>query len=118
MAIKQDFVIDQGSDYAIKLSLRDNSTGGVKDLTSHTIAGMVKKTYTSDSDQTWPFTTVINNPPTAGNVTISLTNQQTDQMTPGRFVYDLELSFVDSDLNTIIERILEGNITITPSVTR
>jgi len=35
----------------------------------------------------------------------------------GRYVYDVELSFVDSSSNTVIERILEGQITVTPQVT-
>jgi hypothetical protein len=35
----------------------------------------------------------------------------------GRWVYDAELSFVDSDDNTIIERILEGQINVLPQVT-
>ena len=34
------------------------------------------------------------------------------------YVYDVELSFVDSSSNTIIERILEGKISVSPSVTR
>ena len=43
---------------------------------------------------------------------------QTDSLKAGRYVYDVELSFVDSDGATIIERVLEGKITLTPSVTR
>jgi hypothetical protein len=50
--------------------------------------------------------------------TIALTNTQTDALKPGRYVYDVEISFVDSDGDTIIERVLEGKIEVTPSVTR
>jgi len=39
-------------------------------------------------------------------------------MKAGRYVYDVELSYQDSDENTIIERVLEGQITVTPSVTK
>ena len=49
---------------------------------------------------------------------MSLTNVQTDALKAGRYVYDVELSFVDSAGATIIERVLEGRITVTPSVTR
>ena len=49
---------------------------------------------------------------------MSLTNTQTDALKAGRYVYDVELSFADSDGDTIIERVLEGKITITPSVTK
>jgi len=37
---------------------------------------------------------------------------------PGRYVYDAELSFVDSAGATITERVLEGRIQVTPSVTK
>ena len=50
--------------------------------------------------------------------TLSLTNTVTDALKPGRYVYDVELSFNDSDGNAIIERVLEGKAFITPSVTR
>ena len=49
---------------------------------------------------------------------MSLTNTQTDALKPGRYVYDVELQFTDSSGANIIERILEGKITVTPSVTK
>ena len=55
---------------------------------------------------------------TNGIATISLTNTQTDALRPGRYVYDVELSFIDDQANTIVERILEGRIQISPSVTK
>ena len=57
-------------------------------------------------------------PSTSGTCTLSLTNSQTDALKPGKYVYDVEISFVDSDNNTIVERILEGRIQVTPSVTK
>jgi hypothetical protein len=53
-----------------------------------------------------------------GVAVMSLTNTQTDALKPGRYVYDVELSFQDSSGTTIIERILEGKVTVTPSVTK
>ena len=47
-----------------------------------------------------------------------LRNTQTDALKAGRYVYDVELSYTDSADNTIIERILEGQLTVTPSVTK
>jgi hypothetical protein len=58
-------------------------------------------------------------PAAAGKCTLTLTNTQTDAMkAPGRYFYDVELSVVDSDGDTIIERVLEGVLDITPSVTK
>ena len=117
MAQYEEFVIDQGTDIALELHLVEND-GSVKDLTDHTISAKLKKTYSSDSDDTLDFTSAIATPATDGVVTLSLTNTQTDSLKAGKYVYDVELSFIDSDENTIIERILEGRAVVTPSVTK
>lgn len=117
MAQYEDLQFDQGADQTIELQLV-NVDGTKKDLTGHTIAAKMKKSYTSDSDDTTSFTPLIASPVTDGIVTLTLTNTQTDALKAGRYVYDVELSFVDSDDNTVIERILEGRITVTPSVTK
>jgi len=46
-----------------------------------------------------------------------LTNAQTDTLKVGNYVYDAEISFVDSNGSTIKERVLEGKIRVSPSVT-
>jgi GTPase Era involved in 16S rRNA processing len=117
MAQYEEFTIDQGSDVSIQLDLVDVS-GSRKDLTNHTITAKLKKNYNSDSADTTEFTTIIADSATSGIVTLSLTNTQTDALKAGRYVYDVELSYMDQDSNTIIERILEGRIQVTPSVTK
>ena len=109
MAVYQEFTIDQGSDATIELHLVDKN-GAAKDLTGHTVTARLKKNYSDSAGEATAFTSV---------ATISLTNSQTDALKAGRHVYDVELSNVDSSSgNTIIERILEGRIQITPSVTK
>lgn len=117
MAQFEEFEIDQGADVAIEIHLT-NPDGSVKDLTNHQAESKMKKTYNSDSDQTYTFNTVITDPPTDGILTLSFTNTQTDAFKAGKYVYDVEISFTDSDANTIIERVLEGNIYVKPSATR
>lgn len=116
MAQYEDLTIDQGTDVAIQLELVDKS-GVAKDLTNYTINAKLKKSYNSDSADTHDFTAAITSAST-GIITLGLTNTQTDALKAGRYVYDVEISFVDSDANTIVERVLEGNIQVTPSVTR
>jgi len=116
MAQQEDITIDQGADFAMQLQLAEVN-GNPKDLTSHFVTGTVKKTYTSDSADTFSFSSSINEP-TDGIVTLTLSNTITDTMKPGRYVYDVELSFTDSALNTVVERILEGTVYVTPSVSR
>ena len=119
MADYEDFTIDQGADVAIELHLQETD-GSKKDLTGHTAAAKMKRSYNSvDSDEIIDFTTAVASPVTDGILILSLTNTQTDALNPRlRYVYDVELSFVDSDGNTIIERILEGKVKVSPSVTR
>lgn len=117
MAQKEDITVDQGSDFSMQLSLV-NTDGSKKNLTGYSVAGQIRRTYnTSDSDAI-NFTAVVNTPQTDGIVTLDLSNAQTDAMEPERYVYDVEISYVDSDANTIIERVLEGRVDVTPSVTK
>ena len=39
-------------------------------------------------------------------------------MKAGRYVYDVEISATDSAGNITVERILEGKLTVSPSVTK
>ena len=113
----EDIDINQGTDIAIELDCVDED-GSVKNLTNHSIAAKMKRTYKStDADDIQAFNAIIQSPATAGKITLSLTNSQTGALRTGRWVYDAELSFVDSDDNTIIERILEGQINVLPQVT-
>ena len=117
MAQEETFTIDQGADVAIELHLVDKN-GAAKDLANHTITAKMKKNYNSDSADTTAFNAAIGSPTTDGVVTLSLTNNETDNLKAGRYVYDVEMSFVDSGGDTIIERVLEGRIAVSPSVTR
>tara|TARA_Y100000385_G_scaffold250028_1_gene271817 strand:- start:192 stop:551 length:360 start_codon:yes stop_codon:yes gene_type:complete len=119
MADYEDFTIDQGADVAIELHLQEQD-GSKKDLTGHSALAKMKRSYNStDSDEITSFTTVVSSPATDGILTLALTNSQTDSLNSRlRYVYDVELSYQDSNSQTIIERILEGKIKVSPSVTR
>jgi hypothetical protein len=118
MAQYEEITIDQGADVTLQLELVDTS-GNIKDLTDYSVAAKAKRTYNSDSADTFAFSTAVLTPATAGKCTLTLTNTQTDAMkAPGRYFYDVELSVVDSDGDTIIERVLEGVLDVTPSVTK
>jgi len=117
MADYEDISVDQGSDIAIELHMT-NTDGSVKNLVNHSIAAKMKRNYNSDSDNTQVFNAIIATPPSDGIATISLTNTQTAALTAGRWVYDVELSYVDSSSSTITERVLEGKVFVTPSVTK
>jgi len=119
MAHYEDLIIDQGADVAIELNLVEQD-GSVKDLTGHSAAAKMKRNYNStDSAEVIDFTATIADPATDGVLILSLTNTQTEALSSrGRYVYDVEISYQDSGDNTIVERVLQGKIQISPSVTR
>ena len=115
----EDFTINQGTDIAIELHCTEPD-GSVKDLSNHSLAAYMKRNYADSANDpdTVSFNGIISDA-TGGIATISLTNTQTDALnTRGRYVYDVELSVVDSDGDTIVERILEGQIEVSPSATK
>ena len=118
MATYEDFTIDQGSDLALQLELV-NPDGSTKNLNGYTVSAKMKKTFRSTAEDTVDFTAIVADPAESGVATISLTNIQTDALSArGRYVYDVELSYLDSSGNSIVERVLEGKIKVNPSVTR
>jgi hypothetical protein len=78
----------------------------------------MKKSYNSDSADTLSFTAIVVVPETDGIISLTLTNAQTEVLKPGRYLYDAELHYLDSDSQLIVERVIEGRITVTPSITR
>lgn len=119
MAHYEDITIDQGADFAMEIHLEEQD-GSKKDLTGHSAAAKMKRSYGStDSDDIVTFNAVIPAPSQDGVVTLSLTNLQTDALNYKKtYVYDVEISYYDSDNQQIIERVLEGKVNVTPSVTR
>lgn len=118
MAQYEEFTIDQGSDLSIQLQLLNATDRSRKNLTGYSVVGKIKKTFSSDSDQTTDLTCTIIDPASDGLVLISLTNAQTDSLTPGAYVYDVKISHTDSDNNTSILRVVEGRMYVSASVSR
>lgn len=110
MASIANLYIDQGTDFSITVDVTDSS-GGVQDLSGYSASAQMRKTYNSSSVSA-TFATSISE--SAGQVTISLTDTQTNAIDAGRYVYDL---IVTSGSGSIT-RVIEGQAILTPSVTR
>ena len=115
MAEYEKFTFDQGSDIALELELVDVN-GNPKNLTNFSAAAQMKRNFNSDSADTTTFAAALSDP-TGGILTLSLTNIQTSALKVGSYVYDVEISYVDSNGSTVIERVLEGKIRVNPNVT-
>jgi hypothetical protein len=108
MATKANLVIDQGATFTTTITITDDD-GDVIDLTGYTGAAQIRKHYTSLTAVS--FTVAVNE--SGGEVTLSLTSNQTANISSGRYVYDCELT-----RSGTVSRVLEGLITVTPQVTR
>jgi hypothetical protein len=111
MAIYANISIDQGSDFYSVITV-EGSDGNVFDLTGYSARGQVRKTYASNT--AYSFYTMVPVPSSNGLINISLSSTQTAAMRPGRYVYDVEIV----DAQNVVTRVVEGQVEVTPRVTR
>lgn len=109
MATKANIIIDQGTTFSTSIFITDEN-GDPIDLTSYTGVSQMRKHYTSSNSQSFSVSLGGNQ----GTVTLSLTSTQTANLTPGRYVYDVEIT----SGSNVVSRIIEGIVTVTPEVTR
>lgn len=113
MAATANLRIDQGASFSSDVTVT-NTDGTAFDLTGHTAEAKMAQGYTSTRTRT-QFTTSIASDATTGVITISLTADQTSDLeAPARYVYDIEITKTS---DSTITRVIEGIITVSPSVT-
>jgi len=110
MAVYSNLTVDQGSDISYTIDVTD-SNGDSINLSGYTVAGQIRKSYSSLTSVS--FTAAVTNTST-GEVTISLTSTQTNDMKAGRYLYDVEMT----SSGGTVTRILEGQIEVIAGVTR
>jgi NAD-specific glutamate dehydrogenase len=117
MAERSDFDIDQGSNVVITMDLA-NKDRSPYNMVNHLVFAQMKLSYLHDSTQATKFTPYYQDAPN-GIIQLILTNEQTDALDYRKpYYYDVEVHHYDSNQELIIERILEGTITVKPSVTK
>ena len=112
MAALTNLLIEQGATFTSTISLF-NAADTAFDLTGHTAAGQIRKSYSSSSASA-TFTISFASDRTSGQITLSLTPTQTADLEEGRYVYDIETTGSDST----VTRVLQGTVTVSPNVTR
>jgi len=110
MAIIANIYIDQGTDFSITVDVT-NADGTALNLNGYSAAAQMRKTYTSSTVSAEFATSLVE---ASGQVTLSLTDSQTSALSPGRYLYDLNIT--SSGGNT--SRVVEGQAIVTPGVTR
>ena len=110
MAIYSNLTIDQGSSFLAYVDVTDSS-GNALNLNGYSVAGQIRKTYSSLTAVS--FSATVSNA-TAGTISLALGDTVTNAMKPGRYVYDVEI-LTSSGTRT---RVLEGQVEVTPGVTQ
>ena len=110
MASISNIFIDQGATFTTTVTETD-SNGDAVNLSGYSVAAQIRKTFLSSSATA--FTATISNA-SSGEITISLTDTQTTALEAGRFVYDVLIN-ASGGTKT---RVVEGQVTVNPSVTR
>lgn len=109
MAIKANIVIDQGTDFQSLIDI-EVSAGEPFNLQGYAVAAQIRKTYASST--AWDFIATHNN--TAGQITLKLPKSITNELEPGRYLYDIEITSPQDST----QRVVEGIVTVTPGITR
>lgn len=121
-AATYNLFIDQGSDFAIDLVIKEN--GSAMDLTNYSGRGQLRSTHESTTIVGYFKVTKTN--PTGGSLKVEIPNgnwtdssntarQGSKDIPAGQYVYDLEI-FTNAD--GVVKRIMQGTATINPEVTR
>lgn len=108
MSTRANIVIDQGTNFSTQINLNDSS-GNPIDLTNYTIESQFRKTY--NSINAYSFSATANS---SGAIVLSINANTCAAVPAGRYVYDLLVT----DMTGNATRVLEGQITINPSVSR
>ncbi len=109
MAMKANLVIDQGSDFIQDIEVT-RANNALINLTGYTGAAHLRKSYTADAYKAFNVATT-----NTGIVQLRMNFANTDSLVPGQYVWDCELTETNTN---VVTRIVEGLVTVTPSVTR
>ena len=110
MASISNIFIDQGATFTTTVTVTD-ANGDAVSLSGYSVAAQIRKTFLSSTATA--FTATISNA-SSGEITISLSPTQTAALEAGRFVYDV----VITSSSGVKTRVVEGQVTVNPSVTR
>jgi hypothetical protein len=110
MAAFSELVIEQGATFNTTLNVQD-TVGLAINLYAYTAESQMRKSYysSSSSNITSTITGTAN-----GEITLFMTAANTSSLTAGRYVYDVKIT----SPSNVVTRVVEGIITVLPSVTR
>lgn len=105
-----NFTLEQGATFNRQMTIKENNSA--LNLTGYTGAMQLRSSYDA-STVALSITVSITNA-SQGILNISATSSSTAALTEGIYVYDLELT----NSSGIVTRLLQGQVTVSPEVTR
>lgn len=107
-----NIIINAGADFSQTFILEQFETSSTLNLSEYEVKSQMRKW--SGSSSAIDFTVTIDTPYTGGRITLSLTSEQTKNIKPGRYVYDILVT----DPYSITSRVIEGMALVREGVTR
>jgi hypothetical protein len=108
---KHNITIDQGATFELTVTVK--SGGSALNLSSY--SGRSSMRLTQEGSQIAAFTVAVTDA-SNGVLKMSLTPTETNAITAGRYLYDLEI-FITSD-ESIVNRLIEGHVEVKRGITR
>jgi hypothetical protein len=116
MAYYEDIEVDQGASVKYQIQLLDVD-GEKRNLSDYRARGRLNRSYDADSEEGMDFFVNIDSPPEKGVINFSLAPHETNLLDRRRYVYDIEIEYQEDSDITVVERILEGKVLVSRSVT-
>ena len=112
MAAYVELIADQGSTFNTVINLSDDTTNSNINISGYTIKSQIRRSYYS-TNASANITCTISNA-AQGEITLNMSANTTANIKSGRYLFDLQTT----DRNGIVNRVLEGIMTVTPRITR
>jgi hypothetical protein len=110
MAAYSELFLEQYADFSTYINI-DDTQGDAINLVGYSATSQMRKSYYSST--AYNFVVQITNA-AQGEITLSMNSANTANMSPGRYVYDLNIT----DRNSVVTRVVEGIVVVSPGATR
>lgn len=105
-----EFTVEAGADFNTVIDLKD-AAGGTLNLSGFQTAAQMRKSHYSNTAINFSVSVT---DASVGQITMTMSSAVSANVTPGRYVYDVLITSGTG----IKTRIIEGIVTVLPSVTR
>lgn len=106
-----NLVINQNADFSEIFNLEDPNSNSALNLTGYSVFSQMKK-HSSSSSHVSLNATIYNAP--LGQVRVGLTTTQTENLKPGRYIYDV----IVINTSGVTSRLIEGMVLVKEGATK